>query len=133
MRHGVHGERAEGTERSSRALVVERRGRSGRIGSMKTKLIPHHGRGVSEFLARQGDKVTGVISGFDRLRLQGTLRALYVPEIFQEYLWRAKVLCKDFKPHLTAVTARICASAEATARRAGLAVRYVRSAATRKE
>jgi len=100
---------------------------------MKTKAIPHHSRGVSEFLAAHGDKVTGVINGVDRLRLQGTLRALYVPEIFQEYLWRAKVLCKDFKPHLTAVTERICASAEAIARSAGRAVRYVRSAATRKE
>jgi hypothetical protein len=100
---------------------------------MKTKSIPHHGRGVEEFLARHGDKVTGVISGFDRLRLQGTLRALYVPEIFQEYLWRAQVLCKDFKPHVTAVTERICASAAAVAREAGLAVRYVRSATTRKE
>jgi hypothetical protein len=100
---------------------------------MKTKSNHPHGRGVSEFLAAHGDEVTGVISGFDRLRLQGTLRALYVPEIFQEYLWRAKVLCKDFKPHLTAVTARICAAADSVARRAGLAVRYVRSAAARKE
>lgn len=100
---------------------------------MKTETIPHHGRGVSEFLARHNDKVTGVISGFDRLRLQGTLRALYVPEILEGYLWRAKVLCKDFKSHVQQVSERICAAAETTARRAGLSVRYVRSAATRKE
>lgn len=110
------------------------RGRSGRIaGDMKTKTTLHHGRGVNDFLAAHGDKVTGVISGFDRLRLQGTLRALYMPEVFQEYLWRAKVLCKDYKAHLSAVSARICDRAEAIARRAGLGVRYVRSAATRKE
>ena len=58
--------------------------------AMKTNTISHHGRGVNEFVTAHGDRVTGVVSGFDRLRLQGTLRALYVPEIFQEYLWRAK-------------------------------------------
>jgi hypothetical protein len=100
---------------------------------MKTNTISHHGRGVNEFVAAHGDKVTGVISGFDRLRLQGTLRALYVPEIFQHYLWRTQVLCKDYKAHVTAVSGRICAAAEAIAGGAGLAVRYVRSAATRKE
>jgi hypothetical protein len=88
---------------------------------------------VSEFVAAHSDKVTGVISGFDRLRLQGTLRALYVPEIFAHYLWRAQVLSKDYKAHLTSVSARICHHADAIARRAGLTVRYVRSAATRKE
>lgn len=100
---------------------------------MKTETTFHHGRGVNDFVTAHGDKVTGVISGFDRLRLQGTLRALYLPEIFQHYLWRARVLCKDYKAHVAAVSERICASAETIARRAGLTVRYVRSAAARKE
>lgn len=100
---------------------------------MKKETIPSHGRGVSEFLARHSDKVTGVISGFDRLRLQGSLRALYVPEIFEEYLWRAEVRFKDYKDHLTSVTGRICAAAERIAQAAGTAVRYLRSSAVRKE
>lgn len=100
---------------------------------MKTTSIHPDGRGVSAFVAAHADKVTGVISGFDRLRLQGTLRALYVPEIFQEYLWRAEVLCKDYKAHLTSVSRRICDDAAAVAQRAGLGVQYVRSAAVRKE
>jgi hypothetical protein len=100
---------------------------------MKPKTILPYGRGVADFLAQHGDKVTGVVSGFDRLRLQGTLRALYVPEIFEQYLWRAGVLFKDAKTHLPKVSARLCAAADAIAQSAGTAVRYVRSAATRKE
>jgi hypothetical protein len=100
---------------------------------MKTETIPHHGRGVNEFVARHADKVTGVISGFDRLRCQGTLRALYVPEIFEQYLWRAQVRFKDYKDHLTRVTGRICAAAEHIAQAAGTTVRYLRSATVRKE
>jgi hypothetical protein len=93
----------------------------------------HHGRGVEAFLARHGDEVTGVISGWDRLRLQGSLRALYLADIMQQYLWRAGVLWKDFKGHVTEVTAHIRAAAEQTASDAGRPVVYVRSARTRKE
>jgi hypothetical protein len=39
----------------------------------------HHGRGVELFLAQHGADVTGVIAGFDRLRLRGSLRDLYQP------------------------------------------------------
>ena len=69
--------------------------------------ITHPGRGVAEFLARHGKDVTGVISGFDRLRLQGSLRHLYCPELMAMYLERAGVLYKDFKGHVTAVTAQL--------------------------
>ena len=41
----------------------------------------------------------GILHSFDRLRLQGSLRYLYCAEIFEEYLSKAKVLCKDFKQH----------------------------------
>ena len=36
---------------------------------MKTKVSRYHGRSVEQFLAEHGGDVTGVISGFDRLRL----------------------------------------------------------------
>ena len=36
---------------------------------MKTKTTTHHGGGVEQFLAEHGGDVTGVISGFDQLRL----------------------------------------------------------------
>ena len=59
---------------------------------MKNETIPHPSRGVQEFLARHEKDVTGVVHGFDRIRLQGSLRALYQPEIMSAYLQRADVL-----------------------------------------
>lgn len=92
-----------------------------------------HGRGVEAFVRRHAGKVTGVISGWDRLRLQGSLRALYVPEIMQEYLWRAGVLWKDFKGHVTEVTGHIREAAETVAGQEGRRVQYLRSGQIRKE
>ncbi|MDO8544889.1 MAG: hypothetical protein Q7S40_30965 [Opitutaceae bacterium] len=46
---------------------------------MKIKTSRYHGRGVEEFLAEHGADVTGVIAGFDRLRLRGSLLDLYLP------------------------------------------------------
>src|ERR1700736_2343354 len=100
---------------------------------MKPKTILPYGRGVADFLAQHGDKVTGVVSGFDRLRLQGTLRALYMPEIFENYLWRAGVWFKNYTEHVKEVSERLCDSAKEIARTAGTALRHLNSAATRKE
>lgn len=102
-------------------------------GGVKTTTSTHHGRGVAEFLARHGGNVTGVIHGFDRLRLQGTLRNLYCPELMAMYLERVGVRFKDFKAHVTAVTARIRGAAEALAQAAGRSVHYLRDTAIRKE
>jgi hypothetical protein len=101
-------------------------------GGVKTTITPP-GRGVAAFLARHGDDVTGVIHGFDRLRLQGTLRHLYCPELMAMYLERAGVLYKDFKAHVTAVTARIRGAAEAVAQAAARPVHYLRDSSIRKE
>lgn len=36
-----------------------------------------YGRGVQSFLARPGADVTGVIAGYDQIRLRGSQRYLY--------------------------------------------------------
>jgi hypothetical protein len=100
---------------------------------VKKETIIHHSRGVQEFLAHHGKDVTGVVYGFDRLRLQGSLRALYQPEIMSAYLQRAGVLWKDFKTFVCAVTGRIRTAAEKTAQQAGCRVHYLRSSAINKE
>jgi hypothetical protein len=38
------------------------------------------------FVAKPSADVTGVVSGFDRLRLRGTLRALYQPTVLSRRL-----------------------------------------------
>lgn len=92
---------------------------------VKTTTNPH-GRGVAAFLNRHGSDVTGVISGWDRLRLQGTLRALYVPEIMESYLWSAQVLWKDFKAHVCEVTEHVRMAAATAAADAGRPMLYLR-------
>ncbi len=48
------------------------------------------------FLNRFSDSITGVLSGFDRLRLRGTLRHLFQPTVMEAYLNACRVLIKDF-------------------------------------
>ena len=62
---------------------------------MKSKSTVH-GPGLTAFLDRHGSDVTGVISGYDRLRLRGSLRHLYQPSFMFRYLCSAGVRLKDF-------------------------------------
>ena len=121
------------TEGQTHRASWQRHDCGGKNGVMKKETIPHHSRGVQEFLARHEKDVTGVVHGFDRIRLQGSLRALYQPEIMSAYLQRAGVLCKDFKTYVCGVTGRIRTAAETIAREAGRRVHYLRSSALDKE
>jgi hypothetical protein len=100
---------------------------------VKTQIWQGHGRGVESFVQRHREKVTGVVSGWDRLRLQGTLRGLYQPEIMAQYLWGAQVRWKDFKGHVREVTGHIRGEAERHAREAQRPMIYLRSSGVRKE
>jgi len=74
-------------EQAARRLAKRVAGRRPRCQSwcVKTQdICAGHGRGVAEFVQRHADKVTGVISGWDRLRLQGSLRSLYMPSVMKE-------------------------------------------------
>jgi hypothetical protein len=64
------------------------------------------------FVTRHQADVIGILSGFDRLRLRGTLRSLYQPRVLMRYLWLCRVLLKDFKVYATHLTARILQGAE---------------------
>jgi hypothetical protein len=109
------------------------RGRRSKIAVMKTKTIPHHGRGMESFLARHGAEVTGVIRGFDRVRLRASLRYLYEPSFMMRYLSVANVLLKDFAGYVSGWTERVRAATHALAEQHGRPVRYLRSSAERKE
>jgi hypothetical protein len=100
---------------------------------VKTKTTSDHGRGVEEFLAEHGADVTGVIAGFDRLRLRASLRWLYQPSFMKRYLCEARVLLKDFGAYASGVSNRIRAAAHAFAGRERRPVRYLHSTALSKE
>jgi hypothetical protein len=85
------------------------------------------------FLNRFHDSMTGVLSGFDRLRLRGTLRHLFQPAVMEAYLNACRVLIKDFGTFAQSLTARIKAAAYASADQAGRPFRYLASSQTSKE
>ena len=66
---------------------------------------PH---GVPEsFYSKFGQYVTGVLSGFDRIRFRATLRPLFCPEGPEVYLNHCKVLIKHFKGFAQGISDRI--------------------------
>lgn len=85
------------------------------------------------FVNRFGHALTGVLSGFDRLRLRGTLRHLFQPTVMEAYLNACRVLIKDFGDFAQSLTARIKAAAYATAEKAGRPFQYLANSQTSKE
>ena len=79
------------------------------------------------FLNRFGHSITGVLSGFDRLRLRGTLRPLFQPTVMEADLNACRIRIKDFGTFAEGLTARIKAAAYATAERTGRPFRYLAS------
>lgn len=85
------------------------------------------------FVQRHQSEVNGVLHGWDRLRLQGTLRSLYYPVVMEQYLRKAGVLWKDFKSYAIGVTGRICLAAEELAKQYQRPVIYLASSQASKE
>jgi len=51
---------------------------------------------TSRFIQRFGDKITGVLSGLDRLILHGKLRAIVTSDGMRGLLWHKQILLKQF-------------------------------------
>ena len=90
-------------------------------------------RGLAAFVQQHAADVTGVVRGFDRVRLQGSLPALYAADIMALYLDRARVRLRDFKTHVGTVTARIKRATQALVEAAGRPMQYLPSATIRKD
>jgi hypothetical protein len=88
---------------------------------------------MNEFIAKFSDRLQGVLSGFDRVLIRGTLRALCYPEGMMKYLSAASVLLKDFGGHVQAMSERLKAASQAGAARLGRKVVYLPLAQVRKE
>jgi hypothetical protein len=85
------------------------------------------------FVAQHQADVTGVLCGWDRLRLRGTLRTLYQPRVLLRYLYVCQVLLKGFKTYSLNLTGRLLAHAEQLAQRHRRPWLYLDSASTSKE
>lgn len=88
---------------------------------------------MRHFIERHAEQIVGVLSGWDRLRLRGTLRWLANVDGMKNYLWHAQVLLKDFKQYALAITGQIKQATERLADQAGRPLKYLASSAINKE
>jgi hypothetical protein len=88
---------------------------------------------TSPFVAQHQADVTGVLSGWDRLRLRGTLRSLYQPRVLLRYLFVCQVLLKGFRNYSLDLTRRLLERAEQLAQAHRRPWLYVGSTSTSKE
>jgi hypothetical protein len=88
---------------------------------------------MHQFIQRHAEKVIGMLNGWDRIRLRGTLRWLANAKGMKSYLFAAQVLLKDFKKYVLHVTEEVRQATARTAEAAGRPVIYLSSSASRKE
>jgi len=88
---------------------------------------------MKEFIAKFGDRILGVLSGFDRLVLRGTLRAIVYARGMEAYLDQNHVLLKNFAQHVSEVSRRLKQASLAGAEKTGRTVKYLASSAVDKE
>lgn len=100
---------------------------------MPNKTLSDSNNTPNSFIAKHQEKISGVLHGFDRLRFSGCLRALYHVPVMQEYLFKSRVLFKDFKGFALNVSGKIKAATQAIAQRAGRPVVYLPSSNSSKE
>jgi hypothetical protein len=88
---------------------------------------------MKEFIARFGDRILGVLSGFDRVVLRGTLRAIVYAQGMEAYLEQNHVLLKDFAQHVCEVSRQLKQASLAAAEKRGRTVKYLASSTVSKE
>ncbi len=88
---------------------------------------------MEQFIQHYGKDIIGHLSGFDRLVLRGTLRALAVKNGMFNYLWHAQVLLKDFGSWVHEKSAQLKAASLAEAQRLQRPIVYLRSPQESKE
>jgi hypothetical protein len=85
------------------------------------------------FVQRHQGEVIGVLHGWDRVRLQGTLRSFYYQPVMERYVRQAGVMWTEFKKCASELTGRVREEGEKLATAHNRAVVYVPSSRTDKE
>jgi hypothetical protein len=92
---------------------------------------------MQEFIKKYRDQINGVLSGFDRLVLRGSLRRLnygwwdeklgaVVAHGMEQYLWQSQVLFKDYQQHVKRFSERVKDATLKPFRQRGLPVVFLR-------
>jgi hypothetical protein len=88
---------------------------------------------VESFIQRYADKISGVLSGWDRIRFRGTLRRIANLRGMASFLCERSILLKDFKSWALGLTGTVRGSTERSAEENELKVHHVASSSLRKE
>lgn len=88
---------------------------------------------MQRFITRHAEKITGVLSGFDRVVFRGILRQLSHVEGLSAYLHYKRVLLRDFATFVEAATERLKVGCLGVAEQLGRPYQYLASSAHRKE
>ena len=88
---------------------------------------------MERFLERHQNRVVGVLSGFDRVLFQGTLRSLSYLNGLEAFLATFRVLYKDFGNFWEGLSNQLKAHAHALAEKQGRPFQYLESSAVSKE
>ena len=87
---------------------------------------------MERFPERHQSRVTGVLSGFDRVLFRGTLRSISYCNGMDIFLSSQRVLYKNFSPFVERLSERLKEHARTLARREGRPFRYLTSGGTAK-
>jgi hypothetical protein len=85
------------------------------------------------FIQRHQDKIKGVLSGFDRLRFRGTLRAIAHPWGLKHFLMATGIYLKDFKDYVLSVSRQVLQATNRLAEEAERPLVYLPASTTSKE
>ena len=82
---------------------------------------------MNRFVEKYSSKLVGVISGFDRLVLKGTLRPLSYSAGMMNFLYEKQVLLKDFGCYAQEVSELLKEASQQEAARMGRPNRYLQT------
>jgi hypothetical protein len=99
-------------------------------------VCPEHiagkGNAMNEFISRYKERISGVITGFDRLVFRGNL-ALNHEAGMKGYLWANGIAWKDYATHVSEVSQRVKQASLAGMEACQRPIRYLNSAKESKE
>src|SRR6266700_4292723 len=100
---------------------------------MKNKPATPANHVPNAFVQKYQQQVMGILHGFDRLRLRGTMRQLYCPKVMEAYLSVQHILFKQFAALVQATSRQVKQATEALAAKWGRPLIYLNSSAQSKE
>jgi hypothetical protein len=99
---------------------------------------------MQQFIEKYGDQIQGVVTGWDRLVLRGSVRRLnygwwdeglqgFVARGMEEYLWQNKLLFKDYLQHVKQASEQVKSRSLEPFKRQNLPIVFLRSPTVNKD